>query len=128
MLLSREQDAVDGLEEGCFLVRRDRQQRVPVPVRLWFGAPRDPETGEELDRAPRWHVEVGGILWDGQPLDVRGFTVETLDQIWPIARREPTTLADYAFRVDAAEWAEQFAPHEPHAGGRADPMTAPLPW
>lgn len=30
------------------------------PVKVWYGFPTDPDTGETLDRSPRWHVILNG--------------------------------------------------------------------
>lgn len=32
-----------------------------VGVKLWFGPPADPVTGEPLDRSPRWQALVAGV-------------------------------------------------------------------
>lgn len=34
------------------------------PVRIWFGPPFDPETGDELDRSPRWQAIRDGLETD----------------------------------------------------------------
>jgi len=52
----RERGGADPLIEGYYLIRLDRARRVSVPVRVWYGPPNDPETGEPLDRSHRWQI------------------------------------------------------------------------
>lgn len=73
-----------------------------VGVRVWFGPPLDPETGEELDRSPRWQA-----VQDGAFVDVW--------RLWPGCALHPIDEAEYAFRCARSEHAKRFAPHEPEA-------------
>lgn len=60
----------------------------PVAVRLWFGAPVDPLTGEEMDRAPKWFATVNGQ--------------EIVDafRFWPGCAREPISQAAFDHIVE----------------------------
>jgi hypothetical protein len=51
-------------------------------VRIWYGAPLDPVTGEELDRSWRWQA-----LFNGEPID--------LDRVWPTCAGDPITEDEY---------------------------------
>lgn len=122
----RERDGADALVEGSYLIRR--AGRVDVPVRVWFGAPLD-ETGQELDRSPRWQVQVGFQLLEQEPVVVGGIRIVNLDDIWPACARLPIDKDEWKHRLERAEWAAEYDPDDAHAeiGGRVDPMTARLP-
>lgn len=56
-----------------------------VPLKLWFGPPVDPDTGEELDRAPRWNcirngesvgIEEAAFLVDNQDPIIKGIEID----------------------------------------------------
>lgn len=89
-----------------------------VAVRIWFGLP--VVDGEELDRSPRWCVEIDGRtdkLEKGEddyvcrvPLDV--------EAAWPFCAREPITEAEYRYLVAHAGWARDHAPDHPKATPR----------
>lgn len=119
---------VDALEEGCFLIQRRRADRVDVPVRIWFGPPLDPETLEEMDRSPRWQIDIAGVPFD-EPLYFGGMTISSLIDFWPACKREPIDRAEYDYRVARTNWAIANDPDDAFAtvGGRIDPMTATLP-
>lgn len=88
-------------------------------VRIWFGPPSDPDTGEVLDRYWRWQAE-----FDGEPID--------FDRCWPACAKEALTEADYRALINRRAWARQHAPDSAYAkiGGRHDPLSsaAPLPF
>jgi hypothetical protein len=67
---------------GCYLVRLVRGGP-PCALRIWFGLPLDPVTGEELDRAPVWLARVNG----GQPRPASWF--------WPECARTPISQAEH---------------------------------
>ena len=73
-----------------------------VPVRLWYGEPLDPETGERLDRSPRWQCLVGQDWRD--PFAT-----------WPRCCDRPISADEYRFLIDDADWCKKFAPQEPPA-------------
>ena len=86
-------------------------------VRIWYGPPRDPVTGEELDRSWRHHAEVNGV-----PMP--------LDRVWPACIGEPIDRETHDFYVADRRWAAQHAPHLPEAqpDQAVDWSTAPLPF
>jgi hypothetical protein len=124
----REQGGADALVEGYYLIQRRRARRVDVPVRIWFGAPIDPDTGDEMDRSHRWQIEIAGVLFD-QPLTFGGITISAVTEFWPAIVREQIDEADYRFRIARAEWAQEFDPEDAlgSPGGKINAMTARLP-
>lgn len=88
-------------------------------VRIWFGAPLDPITREELDRGWRWQAE-----FDGEPID--------LDRCWPDCIGEPISEAEYRAMCARKAWAAQNAPNSAYAqrSRRVDPLSLdnPLPF
>lgn len=88
-------------------------------VRIYFGPPRDPVTGEELDRSWRWQAD-----FDGEPID--------FDRVWPACLKDLITEAEYRQRVGRRQWAETAAPDSAYAQRerRIDPLSTqtPLPF
>lgn len=88
-------------------------------VRIWYGPPLDPVTGEELDRSWRWQAE-----FDGEPIP--------FDRVWPACAGEPITEQEYQRFVARKRWAEQHAPDSAYAdrAKRHDPLSSssPLPF
>lgn len=125
----RERGGADPLVEGYYLIRLDRSWRVSVPVRVWFGPPRDPETLEELDRSHRWQVQVGFQLLEDEPLRVGGIRIEHLTDVWPTCAKDPIDELEWRYRLERAEWAALNDERDPYSqlGGRIDPMTCALP-
>lgn len=80
-----------------------------VPVRIWYGPPLDPETGEELDRSPRWQALVNGEEVDG-PNEV--------EWVWVWCSNKGITEAEYRYMLAKKEHAEKFAPELPEASPR----------
>jgi hypothetical protein len=89
----------------------------PVGIRIWHGPPRDPLTGEELDRGHRWQATA-----NGEPID--------LDRVWPRCGREPITQAEHDYLCVIQNWARENAPDSPAADPRKkiDLITSPLPF
>jgi hypothetical protein len=89
----------------------------PVAVRIWFGAPHDPVTGEELDRGWRWQATA-----NGEPID--------LDRVWPSCGRDPITECEGRYLAGLQAWATEHAPASPAAdpNRRIDLLTAPMPF
>lgn len=88
-------------------------------IRIWFGPPHDPVTGEEMDRSWRWQAE-----FNGEPCD--------FDRVWPACADEAITEAEYRTYCQRAEWARQQAPASAYADPRkrVDPLnpSEPLPF
>jgi hypothetical protein len=92
---------VDQPQEGYYRTRLVRGGPL-VPVRIWFGPPNDPVTGEPLDRSPRWQALVNGREHDAAA-------------IWNWCAGNPITGAEYDYMLRVKDWAERHAPHEPEA-------------
>lgn len=88
-------------------------------VRIFYGPPRDPVTGEEMDRSWRWQAEFDGSLVE-------------FDDIWPACVGDPITEGDYQAFCARAAWARQNAPNSSYADPlkRRDPLSTnePLPF
>lgn len=130
MMFPTDQGFPGGLVEGYYLYRRDHAQRVPIPIRIWFGPPADPLTGEPMDRSPRWHFEIGGKLYgsdDPPMLGGRAVDEDGLDRMWPKSSRWPSDAEEYAYLVSRREWARENDEDDPHGGDiKVCPLTAPL--
>lgn len=92
-----------------------RSGGVLVGIRLWFGQPPDPITGELLDRSWRWQAEA-----NGRPID--------FDTAWPKCVGEPVDAREHAHLCSLQAWGEQNAPHSPEANPNkpVNWLTAPL--
>lgn len=75
---------------------------VLVGIRVWHGAPLDPDTGEEMDRGHRFQAHANGAYID-------------LDRVWPYCADDPITEAEYRYLTQRQEWARENAPSDPHA-------------
>lgn len=88
-------------------------------VRVFYGPPRDPHTGEEMDRSWRWQAE-----FDGEYID--------FERVWPVCAGDPISEADYRTYCARKRWAEQHAPESAYADRtkRIDPLSTetPLPF
>lgn len=74
-------------------------------IRIWYGAPLDPVTGEELDRSWRWQAQFNGMLVE-------------FDQVWPVCAGDPISEAEYQTYCTRQRWAEQNAPASAYADPR----------
>lgn len=96
-----------------------RSRSIVGGIRIWFGPPHDPVTGEELDRSHRWQAE-----FDGQYVE--------FDDVWPVCADEPISEQRYREFVGRREWARTNAPNSAFAkvGKRYDPLSSsePLPF
>lgn len=95
---------VDTPEAGFYRHRLVRDGH-PVAVRIWFGAPLDPVTGEELDRGWRWQATA-----NGEQIDI--------DRVWPNCGVSPITEAEAAYLTGLQSWARKNAPSSPQANPR----------
>ena len=95
-----------------------RMGGAPCGIRIWFGPPADPVTGEMLDRSWRWQAEVNGAL------------IDDFDRVWPRCGRDPISEHEYQTHCDAAQWAKQAAPQSGLANPfrKSNPLTDPLPF
>lgn len=86
-----------------------------VGVRIWYGQPLDPVTGEEMDRSLRWQAQANGSYVD-------------LDRVWPKCAGDPITEAEHAHLIRVQQWAESNAPDSALADPRRriDPLSSPM--
>lgn len=84
-----------------------------VGVRIWFGAPLDPVTGEEMDRSHRWQAQAEGAYID-------------LEQVWPKCAADRITEQEYAYLLSLGDWSQQHAPSVADPFKRVDPLSSPI--
>lgn len=88
-------------------------------IRVWFGQPKDPVTGELLDRSLRWQAESNGDYVD-------------FDDVWPQCAKERISEAEYHRYCKRQAWAQSHAPSSAYADPkrRYDPLSTqtPLPF
>lgn len=105
--------------EAGYFRHRLRGGAVRGGVRIFYGPPLDPITGEELDRGWRWQA-----LFDDEPV--------LFDEVWPECVGEPITERDYREFVGRRAWAKTNAPASSFANSkrRYDPLSSsePLPF
>ena len=96
---------------------RLRSGGVFVGIRIWYGAPLDPLTGEELDRSPRWQA-----MANERPID--------LDRVWPRCAASPIDETEYRYLTHLQNWSQQNVPESPHSDPRrtVNMLTAPTPF
>lgn len=101
--------------EGYYRMRL-RFGGVQVGIRIWYGPPLDPVTGEEMDRGWRWQATA-----NGHPAD--------LERVWPRCAGDPVDQAEHDYLVSLQRWGEQHAPESAIADPtqRVDLNRAPLP-
>lgn len=104
---------------GFFKIKLGRDTVVRA-VEVYYGAPHDPVTGEELDRSWRWQAR----LDDGTLID--------FDRVWPACARDPISEAEFRRCVARTDWARTHAPGSSYADSRKrrDPLSTsePLPF
>ena len=95
-----------------FFRHKLRSGGVVGAVRIWFGAPHDPVTGEEMDRSHRWQAEFLGEYIE-------------FDACWPQCAGEPITEAEYRALMNRRDWAAEHAPRSAYANPRRryDPLS-----
>ena len=83
--------------------------------RIWYGAPLDPLTGEELDRSHRWQAHCNGDYVE-------------IDDVWPYGAQLVITEREYNKFCQQQTWARQYAPNSALADPKrkSNPLTAPL--
>jgi len=103
-------------EAGYFRFRLSGRS-VAVGVRIHYGPPIDPVTGEVLDRSWRWQA------------DVNGEPYADFDRIWPGCTGEPISEADYTTYCNRQRWAREHAPDSSYAepGRKRDPLSTQEP-
>lgn len=88
-----------------------------VPVKIWFGAPLDPVTGEELDRSHRWNATANG-------------DAVTIERVWPKCADTPIDHHEFEYLAARHAWAAKNEPESVFANPkrRIDPLTSPTPF
>lgn len=87
-------------------------------VRIWHGAPPDPDQpGELLDRSHRWQASIND--WPC-----------SIERVWPYAARNPIDEAEHAYLVALSKHAKEHAPDMAEANPTKpiDPLTVPVPF
>ena len=102
--------------EGLYRLRL-RRGAMHSAIRLWYGPPHDPDTGEVMDRSWRWQATA-----HGRPID--------FDRVWPVCEADPIDQAEYDYLLELEDWGRKHDPNGPHANRHkpVDPLTAPLPF
>lgn len=76
---------------------RMRSGGAAVGVRIWYGAPYEPWSGEEMDRAPRFQAEINGVYAE-------------IETVWPRCGGDPITQAEHDHLAKVQQWAVAHAP------------------
>lgn len=101
---------VSAPEEGYWRYRLGSGQPY-IGVRVLFGPPTDPWTGEELDRSYRWQVEIMGDRYtpSGESHD--------FSRHWPACANPENAIteAEYLAYIAKREWARKHAPNSSFA-------------
>lgn len=82
-----------------------RGQGVYVGIRIWYGPPLDPVTGEELDRSWRWQAQANGEFVE-------------LEDVWPVCAGNPITEQEYRSYCNRQRWAREHVPESAYAEPR----------
>lgn len=82
-------------------------------IRIWYGPPADPVTGEPLDRSWRWQAEANGEIID-------------IERVWPRCADAAISEAEYRVHCAKQDWAREHAPGSALADPRRrhDPLTS----
>lgn len=93
---------------------RLRSGGVFVAIRIWFGPPRDPLTGEVMDRSHRWQATA-----NGKPID--------LERVWPQCAADPIDEAEARHLIKLQRWGQETG----HAAladptRKINPLTTPM--
>lgn len=100
--------------EGFYRVRL-RSGGAYVGCRIWHGTPREPWSGEEMDRAARFQAEINGSYVE-------------LETVWPRCAADPITEAEYQHLCHVQKWAVDHAPGSGLDDPRKpiDPLNSPI--
>lgn len=95
-------------------------------LKVWHGLPADPDTGEPLDRSPRWQCEFNGKLSHEPDRWLLHFEPDGT----PVIAGETITESEYAYFAELHSWAAKYAPNDPAANPRQaiDLLTVPIPF
>lgn len=122
--LSRSRDAktytghaIDKPEAGFFRYKL-RSGSVAGGVKIWFGPPHDPVTGEVLDRSHRWQMRLDDgatYCWDD----------DFWNRVWPACVGDPISEVEYNQLCARRQWAKENAPDSAYAkpGAKRDVLS-----
>jgi len=99
-----------------------------VAVRIWHGLPI--VDGEELDRSPRWCVEIDGKTDRLEKDEATGYRCRVpldIGRAWPFCSGRPIAESEYQFLKARAAWAKDHAPAHPAAKPREAVNVRALP-
>ena len=94
-----------------------RQGGVMVGIHIWHGPPRDPHSGELMDRHWRWQATANREHID-------------LERVWPVCARRLVDQAEHDHLCRLQQWGRENDPDGALADPRQriDPLTAPTPF
>ncbi len=126
MVFEHAPTAGDSFVEGEYL--HERRGHVAMPVRVWWGPPRDLEHGGFMDRSPRWNIEISGV---SAIEDERSAAepVARLADFWPKCLGDQVGRGETAYRQARRDHAQQHDLFDPFGEqrGRVDLLTATIP-
>ena len=104
------------LPEAGIYITRMRSGAALCALRIWYGAPLDPVTGEELDRSHGWNARLN----EHENVDI--------ERVWPGCAADRASLAKYDAIVLRAKWAREHAAGTALANPyrKASPLEEPL--
>lgn len=113
--------------EGEYL--HNRRGHVAMPVRVWWGPPRDYEHGGFMDRSPRWNVEIARDSLIPDERLPNYVPIARLDDVWPRCTGADVTRGETAYRQARVDHARRHDPEDPfgHPQGKLDLLTATIP-
>lgn len=127
LLFQRDLLSSDTLRAGLY--RWERRGRVPVPVSVEWGLPRDPDTGTVLDRSLRWIVQINGNSLEVFARSQFMEPEQVLAEFWPRSAGNTIEPEEYDYLVDTVEHAREHDAYSPFASrsGRIDLLSATIP-
>lgn len=109
-----------------------RRGRPAQPVRILYGRPVDPLTGQAMDRSPRWQMWVAGQLVEPDPIygvDENDPFAPTWADVWPRCAADTITYGEYRYLLERINYARAHDDADPFGqpGRRIDLRTATVP-
>jgi len=118
----------DGFIEGWYL--HDRNGHVSMPVHVWFGPPLDLDTGTEMDRSPRWQVELAGVIISPDERVSPRARIADLEWVWPRCLKNPIDRPEENYRRARIDYARRHDSRDPfgHRTGEIDWLDSTPPF
>ena len=84
-------------------------------IKIWFGQPLDPITGEAMDRSLRWQAQCNGEYVE-------------VEDVWPYGVQMTITERQYEKLCQQQAWAREHAPNSALADPKrkSNPINSPL--